>query len=113
MASSQGLEPENCLRTAVVTFIVVANEVNSSNMDQQADVNEQEVDDVCILQSRQFNVHEGNVYEVPKLGMEFDSEQHAFDYYSEYAHRLPLDQVYERKEYLIIKQQSILHPEYP
>ncbi|KAK3017506.1 hypothetical protein RJ639_006111 [Escallonia herrerae] len=57
-------------------------------MDQQPDVNEQEVDDVCILQSRQFNVHGGNVHEVPKLGMEFDSEQHAFDYYSEYAHRV-------------------------
>ncbi|KAK3000484.1 hypothetical protein RJ639_021033 [Escallonia herrerae] len=62
--------------------------VNSGNMDQQPDVNEQEVDDVCILQSRQFNVHGGNVHEVPKLGMEFDSEQHAFDYYSEYAHRV-------------------------
>ncbi|KAK2968198.1 hypothetical protein RJ640_001030 [Escallonia rubra] len=57
-------------------------------MDQQADANEQEVDDVCILQSRQFNVHGGNAHEVPKLGMEFDSEQHAFDYYSEYAHRV-------------------------
>ncbi|KAK2968436.1 hypothetical protein RJ640_004442 [Escallonia rubra] len=57
-------------------------------MDQQPNVNEQEVDDVCILQSRQFNVHGGNVHEVPKLGMEFDSEQHAFDYYSEYAHRV-------------------------
>ncbi|KAK3013394.1 hypothetical protein RJ639_009455 [Escallonia herrerae] len=64
------------------------NEVNSHNMDQQPNVNEQEVDDVCILQSRQFNVHGGNVHEVPRLGMEFDLEQHAFDYYSEYAHRV-------------------------
>ncbi|KAK2988112.1 hypothetical protein RJ640_017444 [Escallonia rubra] len=40
------------------------------------------------LQSSQSNVHGGKVHEVPELGMEFDTEQHAFDYYSEYAHRV-------------------------
>ncbi|KAK3039302.1 hypothetical protein RJ639_026686 [Escallonia herrerae] len=42
----------------------------------------------AVEQSSQSNVHGGKVHEVPELAMEFDSEQHAFDYYSEYAHRI-------------------------
>ncbi|KAK3036631.1 hypothetical protein RJ639_030200 [Escallonia herrerae] len=56
-----------------------SNSLSSSGMGK-ADDNEQELDDVCTMQSCQSNVHGGKVHEVPTIGMEFDSEQHAFDY---------------------------------
>ncbi|KAK2973230.1 hypothetical protein RJ640_013878 [Escallonia rubra] len=64
-----------------------SNTLSSSSMGKAND-NEQELDDVCTMQSCQSNVHGGKVHEVPTIGMEFDSKQHAFDYYSEYAHRI-------------------------
>ncbi|KAK3040030.1 hypothetical protein RJ639_028361 [Escallonia herrerae] len=64
-----------------------SNTLSSSSMGK-ADDNEQELDYVCTMQSCQSNVHGGKVHEVPTIGMEFDSEQYAFDYYSEYAHRI-------------------------